>query len=175
MILTSSLCHQTCLLCTVVANFYQLGHTLLSNQPNNNSKYLFNKNFTLEQFPLSPSQTLHLPLTQNVYIWTDNLELPAFYFDSLINLILLHGFTPKNMPLVSHEDYIRCEWCRWWWLQAPRGCHTIPQTQGLGEWPNSGWYCSLGSAGPIQLLFRQDEMCPGHPPGEELVLGMLPS
>ena len=50
--------------------------------------------------------------SKNVYIWTDDPELPAFYFDPLINPISLCGFTPKNAPLVSHEDYIRCEWCR---------------------------------------------------------------
>jgi pre-mRNA-processing factor 8 len=32
--------------------------------------------------------------------------LPAFYFDPLINSISLRGFTPKNAPLVSHEDSI---------------------------------------------------------------------
>ena len=43
---------------------------------------------------------------KNVYIRTDDPDLPAFYFDPLINPISLRGFTPKNAPLVSHEDSI---------------------------------------------------------------------
>jgi hypothetical protein len=34
----------------------------------------------------------------------DDPDLPAFYFDPLINPISLRGHTPKNAPLVSHED-----------------------------------------------------------------------
>ena len=44
--------------------------------------------------------------TKNVYIRTDDPDLPAFYFDLLINPISLRGVTPKNAPLVSHEDAI---------------------------------------------------------------------
>src|SRR3984957_13018159 len=44
--------------------------------------------------------------TKNVYIRTDDPDLPAFYFDPLINPISLRGATPKNAPLVSHEDAI---------------------------------------------------------------------
>ena len=76
----------------------------------------------------------------------------------LINLILF--YLEEHF---SWRPYL-VEWCRWWWLWALGGCHTIPQTQGLGEWPNSGWYCSLVGARSIQPLFRQDETCPGHPP-----------
>jgi pre-mRNA-processing factor 8 len=36
-----------------------------------------------------------------VYIRTDDFDLPAFYFDPLINPISLRGFTPKNAPMVS--------------------------------------------------------------------------
>jgi pre-mRNA-processing factor 8 len=43
---------------------------------------------------------------ENVYIRTDDPDLPAFYFDPLINPISLRGFTPKNAPMVSHEDSI---------------------------------------------------------------------
>ena len=43
---------------------------------------------------------------KNVYIRTDNLDLPAFYFDPLINPISLCGFTPKHALLVSYEDFI---------------------------------------------------------------------
>ncbi|KAH9911417.1 uncharacterized protein B0H18DRAFT_1128687, partial [Fomitopsis serialis] len=43
---------------------------------------------------------------KNVYIRTDDPDLPAFYFDPLINPISLRGFTPKNAPLVPHEDAI---------------------------------------------------------------------
>ncbi|KAH6911378.1 pre-mRNA-processing-splicing factor [Coprinopsis sp. MPI-PUGE-AT-0042] len=43
---------------------------------------------------------------RNVYIRTDDPDLPAFYFDPLINPISLRGVQPKNMPLVSHEDSI---------------------------------------------------------------------
>jgi len=41
-----------------------------------------------------------------VYIRTDDPDLPAFYFDPLINPISLRGFTPKNVPLISYEDTI---------------------------------------------------------------------
>ena len=44
--------------------------------------------------------------TKNVYIRTDDPDLPAFYFDPLVNPISLRGATPKNTPLVSHEDAI---------------------------------------------------------------------
>ena len=46
----------------------------------------------------------HMP--KNVYIRTDDPDLPAFYFDPLINPISLRGFTSQNAPLVSHEDAI---------------------------------------------------------------------
>ena len=49
---------------------------------------------------------LALPLPQNVYIRTDDPDLPAFYFDPLINPISLRGHLAKNAPLVSHEDNI---------------------------------------------------------------------
>ena len=65
----------------------------------------------------SLSQTLHLPLTQNIYIWTDDPELPALYFDPLINLISLRGFTLKN---VSHEDSI-------WWNGADGDDFKLPE------------------------------------------------
>jgi pre-mRNA-processing factor 8 len=41
-----------------------------------------------------------------VYIRTDDPDLPAFYFDPLINPISLRGLVPKNMPFVPHEDTI---------------------------------------------------------------------
>ncbi len=44
--------------------------------------------------------------TKNVYIRTDDPDLPAFYFDPLVNPISLRGATPKNTPLVSHEDAV---------------------------------------------------------------------
>ena len=145
----------------VMANLYRLGRTLLSDQPDDNSKYLFDKNsfFTAKalnmaipggpkfeplyrdmdtfdedwnefndigkviirqqirteykvafphlynSLPRSVKLSIyHLP--KNVYIRTDDPELPAFYFDPLINPISLRGFTPKNTPLVSHEDSI---------------------------------------------------------------------
>jgi pre-mRNA-processing factor 8 len=43
---------------------------------------------------------------KNVYIRTDDPDFPGFYFDPLINPISLRAFTPKNAPLVSHEDSI---------------------------------------------------------------------
>ncbi|KAG0700703.1 NUC071 domain-containing protein [Suillus ampliporus] len=43
---------------------------------------------------------------KNVYIRTDDPDLPAFYFDPLINPISLRDATPKNALLVSHEDSI---------------------------------------------------------------------
>ena len=75
-------------------------------------------------------------------------------------VLLWRTFHTKTQYLV--------EWCRRWWLWAPGGCCTIPWTQGLREWPNSRWYCSLVGTGPIQPSFRQDGTCPGRPPGEEL-------
>jgi pre-mRNA-processing factor 8 len=41
-----------------------------------------------------------------VYIRTDDPDLPAFSFDPLTDPVSLRGFTPKNVPLVSHEDAI---------------------------------------------------------------------
>ena len=46
----------------------------------------------------------HAP--KNVYIRTDDPDLPAFYVDPLINPLSARGFQPKNAPLVSHEDAI---------------------------------------------------------------------
>ena len=97
-------------------NFYQLSHTLLSNQSDhNNSKYLFNENSALEQFPLSNSPSTTHP--KYIYIWTDDPELPALYFNPLINLILLCGFTLKNL---SHEDSI-------WWNGADGDDFKLPE------------------------------------------------
>ena len=61
--------------------------------------------------------------------------------DPLINLI---SFYPEEC--FSQRLYL-VEWCRQWWLRPLRECRTIPQTQGLGEWPNSRRYCSLVGAG----------------------------
>jgi len=41
----------------------------------------------------------HAP--KNVYIRTDDLDLPAYYFHPLINPISLHDATPKNAPFIS--------------------------------------------------------------------------
>ena len=38
---------------------------------------------------------------KNVYICTDDPDLPTFYFDTLINAISLRGTTPKNAPFIS--------------------------------------------------------------------------
>lgn len=46
----------------------------------------------------------HTP--KNVYIRTDDPDLPTFYFDPIINPISSRTFASKNMPLVSHEDAI---------------------------------------------------------------------
>ncbi|KAI5992659.1 hypothetical protein EDD15DRAFT_2196870 [Pisolithus albus] len=54
-------------------------------------------------------RSVHLSLhhyPKNVYIRTDDPDLPAFSFDPLINPISLRGMTPKNAPVVSHEDMI---------------------------------------------------------------------
>ena len=145
-------------------NFYQLSHTILSNQPDrNSSKYLFNENSALEQFPLSNSPST----THPKYLHLDR-----------------RSWAPCTLLRSSHQPYFAAwfyseerftqrlylvEWRRRWWLQAPRGCRTIPRTQGLREWPNSRRYCSLNlvSTGPIQPSFRQDGTCPGCSPGEE--------
>jgi len=45
----------------------------------------------------------HAP--KNVYIRTEELDLPTFYFDPLINPIANRAFSSsKNAPLISHED-----------------------------------------------------------------------
>jgi pre-mRNA-processing factor 8 len=145
----------------VMATLYRLGRTLLSDQPDSNSTYLFDKNsfFTAKALnmaiPGGPKfeplyrdvetfdedwnefndinkviirhqirteykvafphlynslprsvriSSYHYP--KNVYIRTDDPDLPAFYFDPLINPISLRGLVPKNTPLVSHEDTI---------------------------------------------------------------------
>jgi pre-mRNA-processing factor 8 len=52
--------------------------------------------------PLSRSVRLsphHSP--KNVYIRTDDPDLPAFYFDPLFNPFFWGGFTPKNALLVA--------------------------------------------------------------------------
>ena len=41
----------------------------------------------------------HAP--KNVYIRTDDPDLPTFYFDTLINAISLRGATPKNATFIS--------------------------------------------------------------------------
>ncbi|KAG8802728.1 pre-mRNA-splicing factor 8 [Serendipita sp. 411] len=46
----------------------------------------------------------HTP--KSVYIRTDDPDLPAFYFDPLINPISSRSFNPKNLPLVPHEDEV---------------------------------------------------------------------
>ena len=144
-----------------MANLYRLGCTLLSDRPDNNSSYLFNKKsfFTTNvlnmvipggpkfeplyrdmdsfdedwnefndinkviirqqirteyrvAFPHlynSLPRSVHLSPyhhLKNVYICTDNPDLPAFYFDPLINPISLRGMTAKNVLLVSHKDVI---------------------------------------------------------------------
>ncbi|KAG1803240.1 uncharacterized protein BJ212DRAFT_1449927 [Suillus subaureus] len=145
----------------VMANLYCLGRTLLSDQPDSNTSYLFDKKsfFIVKVFNLvipggpkfeplyhdmdafdkdwnkfndvnkviihqqiytkykvtfphlynSLPHSVHLSpyhAPKNVYIHTDDPSLPAFYFDPLINPISLHGTTPKNALLVSHEDLI---------------------------------------------------------------------
>ncbi|KIK20048.1 hypothetical protein PISMIDRAFT_13228 [Pisolithus microcarpus 441] len=125
----------------VMANLYHLGHTLLSDQPDNNASYLFDKKSFFTAKVLNIRRTkfndinkviiwqqirteykvalLHLynslPCSvhlspyhypKNIYIRTDDPDLPAFYFDPFINPISLRGMTPKNAPLVSHEDVI---------------------------------------------------------------------
>jgi pre-mRNA-processing factor 8 len=144
-----------------MANLYRLGRTLLSDQPDSNASYLFDKNafFTAKALNMAipggpkfeplyrdmdtfdedwnefndigkviirqqirteykvafPHLYNSLPRSvrlspyhspKNVYIRTDDPDLPAFYFDPLINPISLRGFTPKNAPMVSHEDSI---------------------------------------------------------------------
>ena len=198
-----------------MANLYRLGHTLLSDQPDDNSKYLYNKtrsspprcwiwlspeapnsspcietwihlmktgmnSMILEghhpatdsdrvqgyfsaPIPLPPSfsQTFHLPLFQKclhldrrswapcILLWPSHQPHLAAWF-----------YSEERSIGLSWRLYIWCEWRRWWWLRTPGGCHTFPRTQGLREWPDSGWYCSLVGAGPIQPSFRPDGMSP---------------
>jgi len=145
----------------VMANLYRLGRTLLSDQADRNSTYLFDKNsfFTAKVLNMAiPSGPKFEPLyrdmdnfdedwnefndinkviirhqirteykvafphlynplprsvrispyhyPKNVYIRTDDPDLPAFYFDPLINPISLRGLISKNVPLIPHEDSI---------------------------------------------------------------------
>ncbi|KAF8757846.1 U5 snRNA binding [Rhizoctonia solani] len=64
----------------VMANLYRLGRTLLSDHTDSNASYLFDKN--------------HDP------------DLPAFYFDPLVNPVSSRAVAPKNAPLIAHEDDI---------------------------------------------------------------------
>jgi pre-mRNA-processing factor 8 len=43
---------------------------------------------------------------KNVYIRTEDPDLPAFYFDPLINPVSARSAGPANLPLVSHEDRV---------------------------------------------------------------------
>ena len=43
----------------------------------------------------------HAP--KNIYIRTDDPDLPTFYFDPPINPISLRGATPKNAPFISRQ------------------------------------------------------------------------
>lgn len=43
---------------------------------------------------------------KNVYIRTEDPDLPAFYFDPLINPISSRAVEAANLPVVSHEDAI---------------------------------------------------------------------
>ncbi|KAK0464642.1 NUC071 domain-containing protein [Desarmillaria tabescens] len=145
----------------IMANLYRLGRTLLSDQPDQNSNYLFDKksffsakalnmaipggpkfeplyrdmdsfdedwnefndiNKVIIRQPIRTEYKVAFPhlynslprsvhispyhTAKNVYIRTDDPDLPAFYFDPLINPISLRGHTAKNAPLVSHEDSI---------------------------------------------------------------------
>ncbi|KAJ3800917.1 NUC071 domain-containing protein [Lentinula aff. detonsa] len=145
----------------VMANLYRLGRTLISDQPDRNASYLFDKKafFTAKALNVAiPGGPKFEPLYRDmdsfdedwnefndinkviirqqirteykvafphlynslprsvrisayhtpkiVYIRTDDPDLPAFYFDPLINPISNRGTTPKNMPLISHEDSI---------------------------------------------------------------------
>jgi pre-mRNA-processing factor 8 len=44
--------------------------------------------------------------SKNVFIRTEDPDLPAFYFDPLINPITSRTVVAKNLPLISHEDII---------------------------------------------------------------------
>ena len=46
----------------------------------------------------------HTP--KNVYIRTEDPDLPAFYFDPILNPFSPRSTQPKNAPLVSHEDRV---------------------------------------------------------------------
>jgi pre-mRNA-processing factor 8 len=145
----------------IMANLYRMGRTLLSDQPDKNASYLFDKNafFTAKALNMAipggpkfeplyrdmdtfdddwnefndinkviirqqirteykvafPHLYNSLPRSvrisayhtpKSVYIRTDDPDLPAFYFDPLINPVSLRGHSAKNAPLVSHEDFI---------------------------------------------------------------------
>ena len=59
--------------------------------------------FALAQPPNSLPRSVHLSPyhhPKNVYICMDDHDLPAFYFDPLINPISVRGMTTQNIPLV---------------------------------------------------------------------------
>ncbi|KAG2125347.1 NUC071 domain-containing protein [Suillus clintonianus] len=163
----------------VMAILYRLGRTLLSDQPDSNASYLFDKKsfFTAKALNLaipggpkfeplyrdmdafdedwnefndvnkviirqqirteykvafphlynSLPRSVHLSpyhSPKNVYIRTHDPDLPAFYFDPLINPISLRGTTPKNAPLPFLEDKplendLTADGIVLWWAPEP--------------------------------------------------------
>ncbi|KAG6836461.1 hypothetical protein H0H93_007789 [Arthromyces matolae] len=93
----------------VMANLYWIGRNLLSDRPSE-SRHPSADSYAIPgclpasvQFtsPLGPD----FPVQKRLRI--DDPDLPAFYFDPpLINPISLRGHTPKNAPLISHEDSV---------------------------------------------------------------------
>ena len=44
--------------------------------------------------------------SKNVYIRTEDPDLPAFYYDPLINPISTRSFAPRNLSPITHEDIV---------------------------------------------------------------------
>ncbi|QRW13738.1 pre-mRNA-processing-splicing factor 8 [Ceratobasidium sp. AG-Ba] len=58
------------------------------------------------QLPSPFCPYLSIPRAKNVYIRTDDPDLPAFYFDPLVNPISNYAVVARNAPLISHEDEV---------------------------------------------------------------------
>ncbi|KIL56073.1 hypothetical protein M378DRAFT_89903, partial [Amanita muscaria Koide BX008] len=82
--------------------------------------------------------------SKNVYIRIDDLDLPEFYFDPLINPISLCGYPPKNMPLVSHDG-----------IFGPHSAESSAFSQCSQKWSTAHFCCS-SYASPVNTLITKE-------------------
>ncbi|KAG8786459.1 pre-mRNA-splicing factor 8 [Ceratobasidium sp. 428] len=83
------------------------------NEFNNINKFIIRQQIRTEYSVAFPRLDDSLPRSvhmtpyhepKNVHIRTDDSDLPAFYFDPLVNPVSSRAVVPRNAPLVSHED-----------------------------------------------------------------------